>query len=156
MERLSGKVAIVTGASRGVGKAVALALAGEGADIVVAAKTSEPNSRLPGTIHETAAAVQKLGRRALAVPCNVREAEDVERMVQKTITEFGKIDILINNAGAIFWADVADWPPGKFDLVIDVNVRGAFLCSRAVLPHMRERRWGHIVMMSPPVNPKKA
>lgn len=156
MGRLDGKVAIVTGASRGVGKAVALALAREGADIVIAAKTSEPHARLPGTIHDTAEEVRKLGRRALAVPTNVREFEDVQRMVEMALGEFRRIDILINNAGAIFWADVADWPPGKFDLVMDVNVRGAFLCSRAVLPIMRERKAGHIVMMSPPVNVRRA
>jgi citronellol/citronellal dehydrogenase len=153
--RLEGKVAIVTGGSRGVGKAVALALAREGADIVVAAKTATPNERLPGTIGETAAEVEKLGRRALAVPCNVREFQDVERLRDDTLRAFGRIDVLINNAGAIFVADTGDWPAGKFDLVMDVNVRGAFLCSRAVLPQMREQRSGHIVMMSPPVSINK-
>jgi citronellol/citronellal dehydrogenase len=156
MGRLDGQVAIVTGASRGVGKAVALALAREGADIVVAAKTAERHARLPGTIHETAEEIRRLGRRALPVPTNVREFEDVQRMVDATLRELGRIDILINNAGAIFWADVAGWPPGKFDLVMEVNVRGAFLCSRAVLPAMRERKSGHIVMMSPPVNVRRA
>src|SRR5207244_5993560 len=97
-----------------------------------------------------------LGRRALAVPTNVREFEDVQRMAQLTLAELGRIDILINNAGAIHWADTADWPPGKFDLVMDVNVRGAFLCSRAVLPAMREQKSGHIVMMSPPVGVRRA
>jgi citronellol/citronellal dehydrogenase len=145
MTRLLGKVAIVTGGSRGVGKAVALALAKEGCDIVVAAKTSEPHARLPGTIHQTASEVEALGRRALAVACNVREADDVERLRKAAIETLGRIDILINNAGAIFWADVAEWPAARFDLVMDVNVRGAFLCSRAVLPHLRERG-GHVVM----------
>ena len=153
--RLDGKVAIVTGGSRGVGKAVCLALAKEGCDIVVAAKTSEPHPRLPGTIHQTAAEVEKLGRRALPLICNVREFDHVEEMRDKTLAKFGRIDILINNAGAIFWADLAEWPAGKFDLVMDVNVRGSFLCSRAVIPAMRERKAGHIVMMSPPVNPKR-
>jgi citronellol/citronellal dehydrogenase len=153
--RLEGKVAIVTGGSRGVGKACCLALAKEGCDIVVAAKTSEPHPRLPGTIHDTAAEVEKLGRRALPVICNVREFDHVENLRDVTLRKFGRIDILVNNAGAIFWADVAEWPAGKFDLVMDVNVRGAFLCSRAVIPAMRERKSGHIVMMSPPVNPKK-
>ena len=156
MGRLDGKVAIVTGASRGVGKAVALALAREGADIVVAAKTAEEGGRLPGTIHETADEVKKLGVRALALRTNVREFEDVQRMAGETLEKLGRIDILINNAGAIFWADVGEWSPGKFDLVMDVNVRGAFLCSRAVLPAMRAQKGGHIVMMSPPVNVKRA
>jgi citronellol/citronellal dehydrogenase len=154
MGRLDNRVAIVTGASRGVGKAVAVALAREGADIVCAAKTAA-EGKLPGTIHETAEAVRALGRRALAVPTNVREFEDVQKMADSALRTFGRIDILINNAGAIFWADVGEWAPGKFDLVMDVNVRGAFLCSRAVLPAMRERRFGHIVMMSPPVNIKR-
>ena len=155
MGRLDGRVAIVTGGSRGVGKAVCLALAREGCDIVIAAKTSDPHPRLPGTIHDTAAEVEKLGRRALAVACSVREHEDVERLREETLGKFGRVDILINNAGAIHWADVGEWPPGKFDLVMDVNVRGAWLCSRAVLPSMREGGFGHIVMMSPPVNVRR-
>ena len=150
--RLQGQVAIVTGSSRGVGRAVALALAREGADIVVAAKTDEPHARLPGTIHDTADAVRALGRKALPVRCNVREFDDVQRLVEKTIDDFGRVDILVNNAGAIHWAPLAEWPAGKFDLVMGVNVRAAFLCSRAVIPHMRERKHGRIVMMSPPVN----
>ena len=153
--RLIGQVAIVTGSSRGVGKAVALALAREGCDVVVAAKTDQPHARLPGTIHETAEAVRKLGQRALAVKCNVREFEEVERLRKAALDEFGRIDILINNAGAIHFAPLAEWPAGKFDLVMDVNVRAAFLCSRAVIPQMRERRHGRIVMMSPPVNVAK-
>ena len=153
--RLAGQVAIVTGSSRGVGRAVALALAREGCDVVVAAKTDEPHPRLPGTIHDTAAEIRKLGRRALPVKCNVREFDDVERLIAQTIDELGRVDLLVNNAGAIHWAPLAEWPAGKFDLVMGVNVRGAFLCSRAAIPHMRERRHGRIVMMSPPVNVKK-
>ncbi len=153
--RLQGQVAIVTGSSRGVGPAVALALAREGCDVVVAAKTDEPHARLPGTIHETAEEVRKLGRKALPVKCNVREFDDVQRLVDETIDQFGRLDILVNNAGAIHWAPLAEWPAGKFDLVMDVNVRGAFLCSRAAIPHMRARRHGRIVMMSPPVNVAK-
>ena len=153
--RLQGQVAIVTGSSRGVGRAVALALAREGCDIVVAAKTDEPHARLPGTIHDTADAVRALGRKALPVRCNVREFDDVQRLLNSTLDEFGRADILINNAGAIHWAPVAEWPAGKFDLVTGVNVRGAFLCSRAAIPHMRARKHGRIVMMSPPVNVAK-
>jgi citronellol/citronellal dehydrogenase len=149
--RLSGQVAIVTGSSRGVGRAVALALAREGCDVVVAAKTDAPHPRLPGTIHQTAEEVRKLGRRALAVPCNVREFSDVERLRDAALEAFGRIDILVNNAGAIHWAPLADWPAGKFDLVMDVNVRATYLCSRAVIPAMRERRHGHILTMSPKV-----
>jgi citronellol/citronellal dehydrogenase len=153
--RLQGQVAIVTGSSRGVGRAVALALAQEGCEVVVAAKTDEPHPRLPGTIRETAEAVRALGRKALAVRCDVREFDDVQRLLNSTIDEFGRADILVNNAGALHWAPVAEWPAGRFDLVMDVNVRGAFLCSRAAIPHMRARRHGRIVMMSPPVNVSK-
>ena len=153
--RLQGQVAVVTGSSRGVGRSVALALAREGCDIVVAAKTDEPHPRLPGTIHDTAAEVRKLGRRALAIKCNVREYEDVERLRAATLDEFGRADILINNAGAIHFAPLAEWPAGKFDLVMDVNVRAAFLCSRAFIPQMREQEHGRIVMMSPPVSTAK-
>jgi len=153
--RLEDQVAIVTGSSRGVGRAVALALAREGCDVVIAAKTDAPHARLPGTIHETARLVAELGRKALPVRCNVREFDDVQRLVDSTLEEFGRVDILVNNAGALHFAPLAEWPAGKFDLVMDVNVRGAFLCSRAVIPHMRERKHGRIVMMSPPVNTRK-
>lgn len=153
--RLSGRVAIVTGASRGVGKSVALALAREGCDVVVAAKTADPDPKLPGTIHDTAREVQALGRRALPLQVNVREAGDVERMVAETLAAFGRVDVLVNNAGALFWADVADMPPKRFDLVMDVNVRAAFLCTRAVLPAMRSQGGGRVVMMSPPVSTAK-
>jgi citronellol/citronellal dehydrogenase len=153
--RLLDRVAVVTGSSRGVGRAVALALAREGCDVVVAAKTADPHPRLPGTIHETAEEVRKLGRRALPVQCDVREFAQVERMRDAAIEAFGRIDILVNNAGAIHLADVADFAPGRFDLVFEVNVRGAFLCSRAVIPPMRERGFGRIVMMSPKVSVAK-
>lgn len=149
--RLRDRVAIVTGGSRGIGKAVCLALAREGCDVVVAAKTAEPHATLPGTIHETAREVEKLGRRALALQVNVREEDEIARMVAQANQAFGHVDILINNAGAINWSDVVDTPAKRFDLMMDVNTRASFLCSRAVLPSMLERKWGHIVMMSPPV-----
>ena len=150
--KLKDQVAIITGASRGVGKAVALRLAREGCNIVIAAKTDAPSDKLPGTIHETAAEVEALGVKALALKVNVREEAEVQMMAARTLEKFGRIDIMINNAGAIFWSNVADTPLSKFDLMMDVNARGAFLCSRAVLPIMMEQKRGHIVMMSPPVN----
>ncbi len=153
--KLPGKVAIVTGASRGVGKAVALALAREGCDVVVAAKTAERDPRLPGTIHDTAREIEDLGRKALAVQVDVRDEQQVEAMVARTLAELGRVDVLVNNAGALFWADLADVPPKRFDLVMDVNVRAAFLCTRAVLPAMRERRQGFVLMMSPPVSTRR-
>src|SRR4051794_25172428 len=106
--RLRDRVAIVTGGSRGIGKAVCLALAREGCNIVVAAKTDEPGGKLPGTIQETAREVEQLGRQALALKVNVREEQDIQRMAEQTLAKFGRIDILINNAGAINWADVPD------------------------------------------------
>jgi len=146
-----GQVAFITGASRGIGKALALALAAEGCDIVVAAKSTESTDLLPGSINHTAAEVEKLGRRALPVMVDVRKDELVERAVQKSIDEFGRIDFLINNAGALHWRSLLDTPMSRFDLVMGVNARGAFSCTRAVLPHMIEAGYGHIVMMSPPV-----
>ena len=149
---LSGRAAIVTGASRGIGKAVALRLAEAGCDVCVAAKTVEPRPDLPGTIGETAAAVEALGRRAIAVRTDVRSAADLEAMVRAAKDAFGRIDVLINNAGALWWKDVSDTPPNRYDLVMEVNARASFLASHFVLPHMLEGGWGHIVMMSPPVN----
>jgi citronellol/citronellal dehydrogenase len=111
---------------------------------------------LPGTIHETAREIEKLGRRALALKCNIREQEDVDAAVAAAMDAFGRLDILVNNAGAIHWGPLAEWTAARFDLVNDVNVRGAFLCSRAAIPHMRAGGHGRIVMMSPPVNTAKA
>ena len=154
--RFDRRVAFITGASRGVGRCLALALAREGADIVVAAKTVEPNPRLPGTIHTTAGEVEALGRRALAVQVDVRDENAVAAAVRTALDRFGRIDILVNNAGALFWQPVADTPMARFDRVIGVNVRGAFACTREVLPAMLAQGWGHILMMSPPVDPLAA
>ena len=153
MQRLDGKVAIVTGGSRGVGKAVCIALAREGASVVVAAKTDQPHPTLPGTIHDTVRELQSLGGSAVAVKVNVREEAEIQHMVEQAVQAFGRIDILINNAGAIHLADVQSTPANKFDLVMDVNARASYLCAREVFPHMRDG--GHIVMMSPPIHPEK-
>jgi len=146
---LDGRVAIVTGASRGIGKALAIRLAREGADVVVAAKSEQSSERLPGSIHETAEAVRAAGRRALAVPTDVRSEDAIRAMVEKTIAEFGRIDILVNNAGAIWTQPVVETPPKRFDLMMGVNVRAAYVTSYYCLPHMRARRWGHILNMCP-------
>ncbi|HVY60020.1 MAG TPA: SDR family oxidoreductase [Planctomycetota bacterium] len=156
MGKLDGRVAVITGASRGIGKQIALLLAKEGCDIVVAAKTSEPDPRLPGTIHDTAREVEALGRRALPVKCDVRETDQIDAMAQQALDTFGKIDILINNAGALWWYPVLDTPPKKFDLVMDVNARASFFCARACLPSMIKNRWGHIINMSPPIDVRLA
>src|SRR5205823_5723073 len=107
-EKLEGRVAVVTGSSRGIGKNIALLLAQHGCDIVVAAKTTEPDPRLPGTIFETAKEVEALGRRALPIACNVREEADIERMRDETLKMFGRCDIVINNAGALWWQPMLD------------------------------------------------
>ncbi|HCP44835.1 MAG TPA: SDR family oxidoreductase [Deltaproteobacteria bacterium] len=154
--RMKDRVALITGASRGVGAACAVALAREGCSIVAAAKTLEPHPKLPGTLHDTVAAVEAVGSRAIAVQVDVRFEEQVEAMVDEAMRVFGRIDYLVNNAGAIFWSPVDAWPVKKFDLVMGVNVRASFLCSRAVLPIMKEQGFGHILMMSPPEVPKAA
>jgi citronellol/citronellal dehydrogenase len=154
--RFEGRVAFITGASRGVGRCIALALAREGADIVVAAKTVEANPRLPGTIHTVAAEVEALGRRALPVQVDVRDESAVAAAVRAALERFGRIDFLVNNAGALFWQGLADTPMSRFDRVMGVNVRGAFACTREVLPGMIARDYGHVLMMSPPIDPPAA
>src|SRR5438093_3078489 len=151
--RFHDKVVLVTGSSRGIGKAIALAFAREGAGVIVAAKTAEPDPRLPGTIHETAREIESLGGRALAVAVDLRNAEQINALVARSIETFGRVDILVNNAGAVSFGDVTHWTLKKFDLVMAVNVRAAFLLSRALLSGMRERRSGTVAMISPPVHP---
>lgn len=149
--KFANRVAFITGASRGVGKNIALALAKEGCDIVAAAKTAEADARLPGTIHETAAEVEKLGRRALAVQLDVRDDAQVERGIQQALDKMGRVDFLINNAGALHWRSMTETPMKRFDLVMGVNARGSFACTYHVLPAMVKQGYGHILMMSPPV-----
>jgi citronellol/citronellal dehydrogenase len=149
---LTGRVAVVTGASRGIGKALALRLAREGADVVVAAKSEVSTEKLPGSIHETADAVRALGRRSIAVVTDVRSEEAVKNMIDRTIAEFGRIDILVNNAGALWWQKVIDTPPKRFDLMMHVNVRAAYLASYFALPHMVKQRWGHILNYCPSIS----
>ncbi len=150
--KLNGKVAIVSGASRGIGRAIALALAKEGAKVVIAAKTVKPNPKLPGTIHTVAKEVEDLGAEALAVQANLRNADEIENIVTQTVDRFGRVDILINNAGALWWYPVSQTPAKRLDLVMDVNVRATFLLSQAVLPHMKAAGGGHIINMSPPID----
>ena len=146
---LKGRVALVTGASRGIGKALALRLAREGADVVIAAKSEHSTELLPGSIYDSAKEVEALGRRALAVPTDVRNEEMVRALIERTIAEFGRIDIVINNAGAIWTQPVLNTPPKKFDLMMHVNVRAAYLTAYYALPHMVKQSWGHILNMCP-------
>ncbi len=150
---LEGKVVIVTGASRGVGKALALGFAKEGATVVLAAKTVDPNPRLPGTLDDVRGEIERAGGRAIVQPTDVRDEEQIVALMERARSELGGVDVLINNAGALFWAPVADTPAKRFDLVIGVNARAAFLCAHHALPAMKARGGGVVVNMSPPVTP---
>ena len=146
---LQGRVAVVTGASRGIGKALALRLAQEGADVVIAAKSEQSTGKLPGSIHETAAAIQAIGRRALAIPTDVRDEDAIRNMVERTVAELGRIDILVNNAGSIWTQPILNTPPKRFDLMMGVNVRAAYIAAYYALPHMVKQKWGHVLNMCP-------
>jgi citronellol/citronellal dehydrogenase len=146
---LHDRVAVVTGASRGIGKALAIRLAREGADVVAAAKSEQSTERLPGSIHETAAEIRALGRRALAIPTDVRNEDAIREMVERTVSEFGRLDILVNNAGAIWARPILETPPKRFDLMMGVNVRAAYIAGYYALPHMVKQQWGHILNMCP-------
>jgi citronellol/citronellal dehydrogenase len=152
VEPLAGRVAIITGSSRGIGRAIALGLARAGCHIVVAAKSTESTDKLPGSIFTVAKEIEALGVQALPVQVDVRDADQLDALAAKTRERFGRIDILINNAGALWWQPLLDTPAKRFDLVMSVNARAAFLASRAVLPTMIERKWGHIINMSPPLD----
>ena len=149
---LTGKVAIVTGASRGIGKCVALSLAKQGADVVIAARSVESRKLLPGTIHDTVTEIEALGRRALAVRTNVRDADAVEAMIEQAADHMGRIDILVNNAGALWWDTVEQTPAKRFDLVMEVNARASFVAARAAIPHMARAGGGFVFMYSPPLD----
>jgi len=154
--KLKGRVALITGASRGVGRSVALTFAREGCDLVLASKTLDPDPRLPGTLKEVAAECERLGVRALAVACDARFPEQIAATVARAHEAFGRVDVLVNNAGALFLAPVVETPLKRFDLVHAINARAPFLFAQGVLPWMMERRWGHIVNMSPPIRPESA
>jgi citronellol/citronellal dehydrogenase len=148
---MHGKVAIITGASRGIGKSIALRLAREGCRIVAAAKTTEPDPRLPGTIHDTVAECEALGVEALAVRMDVRDEAQVGAGVQAAVERFGRIDVAIHNAGALWWKPILETPVRKYDLVNEVNSRAAFALAHYALPHLKAAGGGHFVTLSPPV-----
>ncbi len=154
MAALQGKVAIITGASRGIGRAIALGLAKHGCNIVVAAKSTESSERLPGSIYTVAAEIEALGSGALPVAIDVRDADRIDARVAQTVERFNRVDILINNAGALWWKPLLETPAKRFDLVMGVNARASCMAARAVLPSMIKQRWGHIISMSPPIDLK--
>jgi citronellol/citronellal dehydrogenase len=152
MANLAGKTLFVTGASRGIGKAIALRAARDGANVVVAAKTSEPHPKLPGTIHSAAAEIEAAGGKAMALSVDIRSDEEVQRAVARAVERFGGIDILINNASAISLTGTLATPMKRFDLMMSVNTRGTFLCTQACLPHLGKAANPHVLMLSPPLN----
>lgn len=146
------KTVIITGASRGIGKAIGLRLAKEGANIVIASKSVEENPKLGGTIFSAAAEMEAAGGKALAVQCDIRFEDQVQRVVEKTAEKFGGIDILINNASAINLTSTELTEPKRFDLMYDINVRGTFMVSRACIPYLKKGTNAHILNLSPPIN----
>lgn len=151
-KRLNGKVAIVTGGSRGIGRVCCLSLAKAGCSVVIAAKTTEPHPTLPGTIYTVADEVVALGARALPIKVDLRNLDTVSACVAEVMSKFGRIDILINNASALWWQDIRDTPMKKYDLITSVNARGTFAMTSACLPHMEKNGWGRVITMSPPIS----
>ncbi|XP_075582484.1 hydroxysteroid dehydrogenase-like protein 2 isoform X2 [Pelecanus crispus] len=150
--KLAGCTLFITGASRGIGKAIALKAAKDGANIVIAAKTAEPHPTLPGTIYTAAAEIEAAGGKALPCIVNVREEQQIIHAVEKAVKTFGGIDILVNNASAISLTGTLETETKKVNLMMDVNVRGTYLTSKTCLPHLRKSRNAHILNLSPPMN----
>ena len=148
----AGKTVLITGASRGIGKSIALRLAREGANVVVAAKSVEENPKLGGTIFSAALEIETAGGQALAVACDIRFEEQIAQAVDQTLARFGSIDVLVNNASAISLTTTEQTEAKRFDLMHDVNVRGTFLMTKACIPHLRKSSNPHILTLSPPIN----
>ena len=152
MTTLQNKTIFITGASRGIGRAIALRCARDGANIVIAAKTSEPHPKLAGTIHSVAQEVEQAGGRALPLQLDIRDEDAVFAAVKQTLDVFGGIDILVNNASAIGLTGTLATPIKRYDLMTGINTRGTFLCSQACLPHLLKAANPHILTLSPPLN----
>jgi NAD(P)-dependent dehydrogenase (short-subunit alcohol dehydrogenase family) len=143
---------VVSGGSRGIGLAIAVGAARHGANVVLLAKTAEPHPKLPGTVHTAVAEVEAAGGKAVAVVGDVRREEDVARAVQAAVDHFGGVDIVVNNASAIATEPTEDLSAKKFDLMMQINIRGTFLLTRAALPHLRRSTNPHVLTLSPPLN----
>ncbi len=152
MSTLANKTLFITGASRGIGKAIALRAAKDGANIVIAAKTTEPHPKLEGTIYTAAEEVEKAGGKALALAIDIRQEEQVYEGVKQAKEAFGGIDILVNNASAISLTGTLETPMKRFDLMNQINMRGTFVCSQACIPLLKEAENPHILTLSPPIN----
>ena len=148
---LKGKVAIISGSTRGIGRECAIALAKCGCNIVIAAKTTEPTKNLPGTIFSVAEEMKQLGVDALPCKVDMRDAKTIEKCVEDTVAHFGRIDIVINNASALWWHDIEDTPINKYDLITGINTRGSFILTKLALPYMRKNKFGRVITMSPPI-----
>ena len=149
---LSGKTLFITGASRGIGREIALKAAADGANIVIAAKSAEPHPKLAGTIHSVAAEVEAAGGKALALQLDVRDEQAVVAAMARAAEHFGGIDVLVNNAGAIKLVGVEKLEPKRFDLMYQINTRAVMVCSQAALPYLKKSAGGHILNLSPPLN----
>ena len=152
MATLSGKTLFVTGASRGIGKAIALRAARDGANVVIAAKTTQPHPKLPGTIHNTAEEIAAAGGQALAQKVDIRDEEQIRAAVAAGVEKFGGIDILVNNASAISLTGTLDTTPKLYDRMFDINARGSYLCTQICLPHLLREANPHVLNISPPLN----
>ena len=155
---LKDKRIFITGGSRGIGLAIAVRAAQDGAKVAIAAKTSDPHPKLPGTIFTAAEEINQAGGEALPIQCDIRDEEQIESAIDKTVKQFGGLDILINNASAINLTPTLATPARRFDLMFDVNVRGTFLTSQAAIPHLKDSakagRNPHILTLSPPLSMK--
>ena len=149
---LAGTTVFITGASRGIGLAIGLRAAADGANVVVTGKTVDPHPKLPGTIHTAATAIEQAGGRALAVAMDVREEPQVRAAIKAAVERFGGIDVLVNNASAIYLTGTLDTPIRRFDLMHGVNARGTFLCTQQCLPHLLAAANPHVLNIAPPLN----
>jgi NAD(P)-dependent dehydrogenase (short-subunit alcohol dehydrogenase family) len=152
MSTFTDRTLVVSGGSRGIGLAIALGAAKQGANVVLLAKTAEPHPKLPGTVHTAVADVEAAGGKGVAVVGDVRREEDVQRAVDTAVAHFGGVDVVINNASAIATEPTEDLSAKKFDLMMDINVRGTFLLTKAALPHLRRSANAHVVTLAPPLN----
>ena len=149
---LADRTLVVSGGSRGIGLAIALGAAEQGANVVLLAKTAEPHPKLPGTVHTAVADIEAVGAKAVAVVGDVRKEDDVQRAIDTAVQTFGGIDIVINNASAIATEPTEHLAAKKFDLMMDINVRGTFLLTKAALPHLRQSPNAHVITLAPPLN----